>query len=54
MAEAPAWYKALWVQHCRTEKGMTDQDIMDWCGRQYAMKGKIVELAQFLRMSSTY
>ncbi len=44
MADAPMWYKELWVKHLREQKGHDDQQILDWCGRQYAMKGKLVEL----------
>ena len=48
MAEAPTWYKSLWVEHCRKQRKMTDQEIRDWCGRQYAMKGRVVDLSKFL------
>ena len=44
MAHAPSWYKTLWVHHMRTEMGMTDTDMLDWCGRQYAINGRVIEL----------
>ena len=44
MAEAPIWYKSLWVKHLRETKNLTDENIIDWCGRQYSMNGKLVEL----------
>ena len=44
LSDAPDWYKQLWVDHLRKEKGQTDQQILDWCGRQYAMNGKIIQL----------
>ena len=44
MADAPLWYKRLWVDHIRIKEGWTDEKILDWCGRRYAMNGKLVEL----------
>jgi hypothetical protein len=44
MSDAPNWYKALWVEYLRKEKGQTDDQIKDWCGRQYAMNGKLIQL----------
>ena len=44
LADAPEWYKQLWIRHCREEKGMDNDQIKDWCGRQYAMYGKVIEL----------
>ena len=44
MADAPSWYKSLWVQHLRDKKGLSDGEILDWCGRHYAMTGKSVTL----------
>ena len=44
MADAPGWYKSLWVQHLREQKNLNDQEILDWCGRQYAMNGRIIDL----------
>ena len=44
MAEAPLWYKELWVKHLRRERGMCDKEILDWCGRQYSMNGRVIEL----------
>ena len=49
MAFAPDWYKSLWVQHCREYKKMSDQDINDWCGRQYAINGSFIDLKHFLQ-----
>ena len=43
MAEAPSWYKSLWVEHLRN-KGMNNYDIINWCGRQYAMNGRLIDL----------
>ena len=44
MGHAPDWYKGLWINHCRNDKKMSDEDIRDWCGRQYAMKGVHIDL----------
>lgn len=44
MADAPMWYKNLWVKHLREEKHLSDQEISDWCSRQYAMNGRLIEL----------
>jgi hypothetical protein len=44
MSDAPLWYKSLWVQHLRETKGLNDTEILHWCGRQYAMNGRLVEL----------
>ena len=44
MWDAPEWYKALFVDHCRRDKKMSDTEILDWCGRQYAMIGKHINL----------
>jgi hypothetical protein len=49
MSSAPAWYKSQWVQHCRRDKGMSDEDIVNWCGGQYAMKGKVIDLKEYMR-----
>ena len=43
MAEAPAWYKSLFVEHLRS-KGMNNDEIISWCGRQYAMNGRLIDL----------
>ena len=43
MADAPIWYKTLWVEHLRS-KGLKNEDILDWCGRQYSMNGRLIEL----------
>ena len=43
MGEAPSWYKSLWVEHLRA-KGMNNDDIINWCGRQYAMNGRLIDL----------
>ena len=44
MADAPVWYKSLWVKHLRETEYLTDCEIKDWCGRQYCMNGKVVQL----------
>ena len=44
MADAPIWYKMLWVKHLREDRHFSDKDIMDWCGRQYAMNGRLIDL----------
>ena len=46
MSHAPPWYKALWVHHMRTEMGMSEAEMRDWCGRQYAMNGRVIELPE--------
>ena len=43
MAEAPDWYKSLWVDHLKSQ-GLNNQEILDWCGRKYAMNGRLIEL----------
>ncbi len=40
MADAPTWYKELWVRHCRQQRDMTDEQIEAWCQRQYDRFGK--------------
>ena len=44
MSEAPEWYKLLWVDHLRKVKGWSDDQILDWCQRQYSNSLKRVEL----------
>ncbi len=44
MSCAPDWYRSLWVHHCRVDRGMSDQDIREWAGRQYSMHGRHVDL----------
>ena len=44
MAEAPVWYKSLWVKYLRETKCLSDDGIKDWCSRQYSMYGKIIDL----------
>ena len=44
MSDAPLWYKCLWVQHLRNTNSWNDEEILDWCGRSYAMNGRVVEL----------
>ena len=43
MSDAPNWYKTLWVEHLRN-KGQSNDEILDWCSRQYAMNGRLIEL----------
>ena len=43
MADAPSWYKSLWVQHLRS-KGMNNDEIINWCERQYSMNGRLIDL----------
>lgn len=38
MADAPLWYKELWVHHLRNVKGWSDDVILKWCDRQYSQK----------------
>ncbi len=47
MAEAPEWYKTLFVDHCRKAKNMSDEEILDWCRRQHRIKGKWCQLPIF-------
>ena len=44
MAEAPLWYKSLWVKHLRENKKLTNEEIVKWCSIQYAMNGKLIQL----------
>ncbi len=44
MADAPGWYKELWVRFCREDKGMADAQIEEWCRMQYSRYGKWVTL----------
>ena len=44
MSDAPLWYKHLWVEHLRENEGWKDEEILKWCGRQYAMNGRTIEL----------
>ena len=44
MADAPLWYKHLWVHHCRVNEGWSDEKILKWCYHKYEMHGKTIEL----------
>ena len=44
MADAPLWYKHLWVHHCRVNEGWSDERILKWCYHKYEMYGKTVQL----------
>ena len=44
MADAPLWYKHLWVDHVRKNEGWEDEKILKWCQRRYTMTGKIINL----------
>jgi len=44
LADAPEWYKALFVQHCRLEEAMSDATIVDYCRRRYAANGRHIQL----------
>ena len=44
MADAPLWYKELWVDHVRKNEGWSDDKILRWCERKYAMNGKVIKL----------
>ena len=44
MAEAPVWYKSLWVKYLRETKCLSDDEIKDWCSRQYSMYGRSIDL----------
>ena len=44
MADAPLWYKHLWVHHCRVNEGWSDERILKWCYHKYEMHGKTVQL----------
>ena len=44
MAEAPVWYKSLWVKYLRETKCLSDDQIKDWCSRQYSMYGRSIDL----------
>lgn len=44
MGIAPLWYKQLWVEHCKNELHMSNEDILSWCDRQYSMNGILVQL----------
>ena len=44
MAEAPVWYKSLWVKYLRETKCLSDDGIKDWCSRQYSMYGRSIDL----------
>merc|ERR1711860_303613 len=44
LADAPDWYKSLYVHHCRHVRRLSDEDILGWCARQYDLKGKIINL----------
>ena len=49
LSMAPEWYKALWVRHLRTERGMTDEDIERWSDKESRVKGKFIDLSEHLR-----
>ena len=44
MADAPIWYKQLWVEHVRNNEGWSDEEILKWCNRKYVMNGKRIQL----------